>query len=128
MMHAKALLCSDTATARAILASANPGEQKSLGRKVKGWKAKAKEWERVKFEVVVEGSWLKFERGEGWLRERLLATGERELVEASPGDRVWGMGFGEAEAEGRRGEWGMNLLGKALMTVRERIRGGEVDA
>lgn len=95
---------------------------------MKGWKEREKEWERVKFETVVQGSWLKFEGGEGWLRERLLATGERELVEASPGDRVWGVGFGEAEAEGRRGEWGMNLLGKALMTVRERIKGGEVDA
>lgn len=94
MMHAKALLCGDTATARAILASISPGEQKALGRKVKGWKEWGKEWERVKFETVVQGSWLKFERGEGWLRERLLATGERELVEASPGDRVWGVGGG----------------------------------
>lgn len=91
---------------------------------MKGWEEKGKEWERIKFEVVVQGSWLKFEHGERWLRERLVQAGERELVEASPGDRVWGVGFGAAEAEGRREEWGMNLLGKALMTVRERIRGG----
>lgn len=86
--------------------------------------SKEKEWERIKFEAVVEGNWWKFVGGQGWLRSRLLATGERELVEASGGDRVWGVGFGEAEAEGRRGEWGMNLLGRALMTVRERIREG----
>jgi hypothetical protein len=37
-------------------------------------------------------------------------------------DRIWGVGFGEKNAENRRKDWGLNLLGKALMTVRERIR------
>ena len=76
----------------------------------------------MKFDVVLEGNWLKFMHGEGWLRERLLSTGDRELVEASPRDRVWGIGFAAEYAEESREMWGMNLLGKALMTVRERIR------
>lgn len=65
------------------------------------------------------------ERGPGPpdLRELLLGTGERELVEASPGDRIWGIGFTAAKAErAGRERWGLNLLGKALMVVREELR------
>ncbi|KAI1122461.1 hypothetical protein F5Y10DRAFT_281703 [Nemania abortiva] len=55
-------------------------------------------------------------------REVLLATGDRELVEASPRDRIWGVGFGAKGAEAKRAKWGMNLLGKCLMEVREQFR------
>lgn len=57
------------------------------------------------------------------LRELLLETGDRELVEASPMDRIWGIGFGAAKAGtvGRE-RWGLNLLGKALMEVRAMLR------
>ena len=115
MMHHKALLCNDIASATAILASREPGEQKTLGRSVKGWKEYAKEWERIKYEIVEEGNWLKFTRATEhaeWLRESLLGTGERELVEASGSDRVWGIGFSENVADGMRAEWGQNLLGR----------------
>lgn len=44
------------------------------------------------------------------------------MWQASPRDRIWGIGFAAEEAEGRRAEWGENLLGKALMRVRERLR------
>jgi ribA/ribD-fused uncharacterized protein len=56
------------------------------------------------------------------LRGLLLATGERELVEASPSDRIWGVGYVEKDAGRNRVKWGQNLLGKALMEVRGRIR------
>jgi len=60
------------------------------------------------------------------LEELLLATGGRELVEAAPRDRVWGVGFEAEEAERVRvtcrEKWGKNYLGKALMEVRERLR------
>jgi len=57
------------------------------------------------------------------LREMLLRTGDREIVEASPMDRIWGIGFaaGKAEEVGRE-RWGLNLLGKALMEVRRLLR------
>lgn len=58
----------------------------------------------------------------GNLRKWLLATDERELVEASPLDRIWGVGFGEKNAGANRHRWGQNLLGKALMEVRTRLR------
>ena len=56
------------------------------------------------------------------MKARLLETGERVLAEASRSDRVWGIGLNESEAGDRMEEWGQNLLGKALMCVRERIR------
>jgi ribA/ribD-fused uncharacterized protein len=52
----------------------------------------------------------------------LLATGDRELAEASPFDRVWGIGFTADCAEMNRESWGQNLLGRALMDVRARLR------
>lgn len=51
-----------------------------------------------------------------------MGTGERELVEASSMDKIWGVGFAEKDAEANRVKWGQNLLGKALMVVRERLR------
>ena len=56
-------------------------------------------------------------------RDVLLATGIRELVEASPFDRIWGVGFAAKGAERNRRKWGLNLLGKCLMEVREQFRG-----
>lgn len=55
-------------------------------------------------------------------REALLHTGDRELIEASPYDRIWGIGFAAAAAERNRARWGQNLLGKALMEVRDEFR------
>jgi predicted NAD-dependent protein-ADP-ribosyltransferase YbiA (DUF1768 family) len=55
-------------------------------------------------------------------REALLRTGDRELVEVSPFDRIWGIGFGAANAERNRARWGQNLLGQALMEVRDEFR------
>ncbi|KAI6836687.1 hypothetical protein KC340_g3942 [Hortaea werneckii] len=101
-----------------ILSESKPGRQKSLARSVKFSHAQFKEWERIKFDVVLEGSLLKFSQNQE-LKVKLMATGVRELVEASPTDRTWGIGFAAEFAENGREEWGSNLLGKALMSVRE---------
>ena len=71
--------------------------------------------------MVEEGNYLKFSQNHD-LKEVLLGTGDKVLVEASPDDRIWGIGFNSEEAEGRESEWGNNGLGKALMRVRERLR------
>ncbi|KAI9708983.1 MAG: hypothetical protein M1828_002564 [Chrysothrix sp. TS-e1954] len=130
MMHLKSLQFSDHPTAAAILATPSPAQQRSLGRQVKGYDGQV--WERVRADVVREGNRLKFSQGvtrrgdvngEGVRLGRLLVgTGDRELVEASPFDRIWGIGFGKGEAEGRRAEWGGNLLGRVLMEVRDELR------
>jgi ribA/ribD-fused uncharacterized protein len=79
-------------------------------------------WARERFGIVVEGSVHKF-AAHADLREFLLGTGERVLVEASPLDRVWGIGLAaDAEAAGDPRRWrGPNLLGFALMAARERL-------
>lgn len=45
-----------------------------------------------------------------------------KVAKASPFDRIWGVGYGAVNAERNRGDWGENLLGKALMRVRHRVR------
>lgn len=119
MMHQKAVFRHDDTTAASILATPYPKDQKALGRCVANWDDDA--WDEVKEKVVEKGSYLKFSQNKQ-LREKLLLTGERELVEASASDRVWGVGFNAKEALSRREEWGTNLLGKCLTRARERIK------
>ena len=73
--------------------------------------------------VVERGNLLKFTQNEH-LKKILLGTGERILVEASPTDRIWGIGFNSKDAPGNKDKWGENKLGKALMRVREQLRAG----
>lgn len=77
-----------------------------------------------KSSIVEEGNYHKFTKAKesSQMAQSLLDTGDRELVEASPTDRIWGVGFGAAHAGEHRGEWGENRLGKALMSVRARLR------
>lgn len=104
-----------------ILAESKPGKQKELARSVKFKPFQLKIWESTKFDVVCQGTFCKFTQNPD-LKKKLLETGERQLVEASPSDRVWGIGFAAEFAEMHRKDWGSNLLGKALMCVRERLK------
>jgi len=116
------------------MATPKPAVQKALGRQVSGFDEGV--WKANRERIVEEGNWWKFVNGTGageevkGLKERLMETGERELVEASPRDRIWGIGFGRNNAEANRARWGLNLLGKALVLVRERLREqeGEIEA
>ncbi|TGZ76537.1 DUF1768-domain-containing protein, partial [Ascodesmis nigricans] len=121
MMHRKSLLFSPPSSTipAQILATDDPRELKRLGRMVEGFDKEV--WEREREGVVEEGNWWKF-KADKELGRRLLETGGMELVEAAARDRVWGVGFGVERAPFERKRWGMNLLGKALMRVRERLR------
>jgi ribA/ribD-fused uncharacterized protein len=120
MMFSKALLFLDLDIAAQALAARSPGAQKALGRMVKGFDGAV--WDQFREGVVLRGNVLKFAQDEG-LRELLVETGDRELVEASPTDRIWGIGFTRDKAPGSNREmWGLNLLGKALVGARERLR------
>ncbi|KAL8393569.1 hypothetical protein RB595_003349 [Gaeumannomyces hyphopodioides] len=119
MMYCKAARFGDHETQRLIVATASPKAQKQLGRAVAGFTDGG--WDEVKSEVVVAGNMAKFGQDES-LGRMLLATGDRLLAEAAPRDRVWGIGFGAKTAPHRRGRWGENRLGKALMEVRARLR------
>jgi hypothetical protein len=119
MMYHKALLMGDSEIADQTLAAETPGEAKGLGRKVRGFDQS--KWDQNCDRIVEEGQYLKFGQNEG-LKKVLLGTGEREIVETSPNDRLWGVGFNSEEALEHVSEWGENKLGKALMRARERLR------
>lgn len=120
MMHRKALLFGDEEIAEKIILSENPKECKALGRKVKDFDPEI--WDNEKYSIAVKGNLAKFSQNEE-LKDYLLSTGEEELVEASPFDRVWGIGMRKGDPRiGDRSKWGQNLLGKALMEVRETLR------
>ncbi|OWA10431.1 hypothetical protein B9W62_10870 [Streptomyces sp. CS113] len=121
MMAGKARLFADAEAERRVLAAAHPAEAKKAGRLVRGFDEAV--WERERFRIVVEGSVHKF-ASDPALRAYLLGTGGRVLVEASPVDRVWGIGLAaDDEAAQDPERWrGPNLLGFALMAARERLR------
>jgi ribA/ribD-fused uncharacterized protein len=122
MMAAKARLFGDAEAERRVLAAEHPAEAKKAGRLVRGFDDAI--WEQERFRIVVEGSVHKFAAHDD-LRVFLLNTGDRVLVEASPVDRVWGIGLAaDDEAASDPERWrGPNLLGFALMEARERLAG-----
>lgn len=109
----------DEEVAERILKADTPGKAKALGREVKNFQQSV--WDEHCDQVVENGNYLKFAQNEA-LGKVLLGTGERGLVETSPNDRLWGVGFNSDEAEGKQSEWGENKLGKALERVRARLR------
>jgi len=121
MMAEKARTFSDQETLERILSSDHPREAKTLGRAVKNYD-EAK-WNEMRFAAVVQGSVHKFSQNAG-LRQELLGTGDQILVEASPEDRIWGIGLREGDPDAMvPARWnGKNLLGFALMEARERLR------
>jgi ribA/ribD-fused uncharacterized protein len=125
MMYCKAACFSDTASQRRALNAEHPNAQKKIGQLVSDYDEIR--WTEVKSKVVEAGNYAKFSQDAG-LREYLVATGKRELVEAAKRDRIWGIGYAaKTEAEewkalANRELWGENRLGKALEVVRERLR------
>ncbi|MBW0102346.1 NADAR family protein [Pseudonocardia sp. KRD291] len=121
MMERKADLFGDTATAARILDADSPAEAKQLGREARGFDSAT--WRRHRFDIVVRGNEAKFGQDDA-LAEHLRSTGDTVLVEASPDDRVWGVGraLDDPAATDPRQWDGENLLGFALMRVRDALR------
>lgn len=121
MMAEKARLCGDHSSRVKILAAPHPNVAKKLGRVVTGFDEER--WNQHRFEVVVRGNIAKFSQHEA-LKTFLLNTKERILVEASPLDRIWGIGLAadDLRAEDPAKWQGLNLLGFALMEVRARLQ------
>ena len=109
-----------TAAERAFTAT-HPTQAEDLGRQVRNFDQAT--WEAHRYAIVVTGNTHKFGQHAG-PRAFLLGTGTRVLVEASPLDRVWGIGLAgdDPRAEDPTRWRGLNLLGFALMEVRERLR------
>lgn len=117
MMWRKAMLFGDDASAERILGVGHPRQAKELGRGVLGFDQSR--WEACRYEIVVAGNVAKFGQHPD-LHRFLLNTGQRVLAEASPLDRVWGIGLAADDPDaGDPARWrGLNLLGFALMQAR----------
>lgn len=124
MMEQKALTFGDTESAEKIMGTENPREQKALGRKVKNYNQK--KWDEVKFEIVKRGCRAKFEQNH-LLKRQLILDKDKEIVEASPEDRIWGIGFTEDDALQNMDKWGENLLGKLLMELAQELKFNDKD-
>ncbi|TYB65436.1 NADAR family protein [Nonomuraea sp. PA05] len=124
MMAHKAWLFGDEENAARVLAVRHPKQAKELGRAVRGFDQAT--WEKHRFDIVVRGNVAKF-GGHEELAGYLLGTGTRILVEASPVDRVWGIGLAaddDRAASPQRWQ-GLNLLGFALMAARAALEDGK---
>ncbi|MEV0373436.1 NADAR family protein [Streptomyces sp. NPDC050636] len=123
MMAGKARLFGDEEAERRAIAATHPKQAKGVGRTVRGFDDAT--WQRDRFDLVVEGSVHKFGQDPA-LREYLLGTNSRVLVEASPLDRIWGIGLAadDDRAEDPARWRGLNLLGFALMEARQRLADG----
>lgn len=149
-MYCKAIYFGDENAAREIMGTDSATKCKSVGSSVKDFSEKAWQKHELKVRVMEQALWWKFgggqlelcledskgdltDKGLGTkhdrlkalesLGRRLLATGERQLVEAAGQDRYWGIGYRlKDEPHLWHASWGRNQLGKSLMTVRERLK------
>ena len=120
MMAEKARLFGDEEMLQKIMEARHPKEMKAYGRAVRGFDKD--KWEKACYEIVKRGNEAKFSQNPELL-DYLLGTKNRILVEASPRDRIWGIGMGKAnpDAECPINWRGTNLLGFALTEVRDRL-------
>lgn len=120
MMYGKAALFGDYVTAQQILKAKHPREQKALGRQVQYYDEA--EWVKHREQIVYDGNYAKFTQNPAMLAE-LLAT-DGILVEASPSDRIWGIGRGLKDPLALDPKtWnGLNLLGFVLTKLREDLK------
>lgn len=105
--HFQAAKTDDPAWVQKILHAPSPGAAKKLGRKA----PMRPTWDDEK--VPVMRTLLRMKFSDIALAERLLATGDAQLIEGNWwGDKFWGVSGGAGE----------NNLGKLLMQVREELR------
>ena len=121
MMYRKAVAFGDRDRAAQILDTEDVGRIKELGRLVSGYDDNY--WNGIRQIVVYEGLYAKFSQNEE-LKRLLQATGRAVLAECAVKDRIWGIGLSMDDPDrlDRRKWKGQNLLGYALMMVREKLR------
>ena len=120
MMYHKAILFNDLEIADRIMRIRNVKQIKQLGREVKNFDNQI--WDENKFDIVVKGNFLKFNKNPNFKKE-LYKYKDKEFVEASPVDRIWGIGLHyEDDKVLDKSKWkGQNLLGKAINKVKEML-------
>lgn len=120
-MWEKAIFFGDMDTAALIMKTPAPNQCKKLGRIVKNFNAE--KWLEAGYKVMVDVNMAKFSQ-KLILKDVLLSTEDKIIVEASPYDTIWGIGlYHDDDRVLDEKNWkGMNLLGKALMEVREILK------
>ena len=102
-----------------ILKETNPTKIKALGRKVQNFNNDV--WNIVRSDKMYAGLVLKFTQNPK-LKQLLLSTGDKLLYEASPKDKIWGIGYSVEKAiETDPKLYGQNLLGIGLMKLRKNM-------
>jgi len=121
MMAKKAELFNDQEILEKIIQANSPAQAKKLGREVRNYVDSL--WLENRYEIVKQGNFHKFSQNPD-LKEFLINTKERILVEASPVDSIWGIGMATDHKDINNPEkWrGLNLLGFALMEVRDELK------
>jgi ribA/ribD-fused uncharacterized protein len=121
MMAKKALTFKDMEAYEEIMASSSPKEQKAIGRRVKNFNTEV--WSVISREVVYQANYAKFTQNPQ-MKEELMSTGDLEIVEASPQDKIWGIGLHETDPRALdKTQWqGTNWLGIEIMRVREELK------
>ena len=121
MMYHKALTFSDNEIANKILETLHPRDVKALGRLVKNYDDKS--WSKVRFDIVTQGNILKFSQNQD-LMDDLIKYQDLIFVEASPDDKIWGIGLHyDDDRVLNENLWqGQNLLGKAINKVIEELK------
>lgn len=121
MMAKKALLFGDAENYRKIMSSNDPETCKKLGKLIYPFYPVI--WDSCKEEIMFNANLAKFSQNPE-LKAKLLATDDAVLAEASPYDTIWGIGMeaGDKGAENPDNWKGQNLLGQALMKVRDNLQ------
>ena len=121
-MWEKAVFFGDMDIAELIMKTPSPNQNKKLGRIVKNFNADV--WLSAGYEIMVAVNLAKFSQNL-ILKDVLLSTEDKIIVEASPYDEIWGIGlYHDDDRVLNEKNWrGMNLLGKALMEVRKKLGG-----
>lgn len=121
IMYQKCHIFGDNASAAAILNTDDPAQHQAIGRKSSGFNGTV--WDGMKQLIAFQGLMAKFSQNEE-LKKQLLDTGEAYLVECAHSDIIWACGIRLTEDERFDiTKWrGQNLLGFALMKVREALK------
>lgn len=121
MMAKKAKIFCDDKNYDLIMNSSNPRDQKKYGRKINNFDLE--EWKKHNYKIIVDANYAKFSQNED-LKKELLNTGNNIICEASPYDKIYGIGIKKSDPDVHdQSKWkGTNLLGKAIMDAREKIK------
>lgn len=116
----KAVLFGDAHAAERILRAESPTKAKAIGRSVTPFNDEV--WKAHRLEVAVAGNIAKFS-AHPELADYLAQTGHKVLADASPIDRVWGIGLAADDPSAKDPQlWpGLNIMGFSLMEARSQL-------